>query len=502
MRLLPGSSGIQRLVRLCLLIPSLSVAAPAATHSGRPNFLFICTDDQRFDALGVVQREQGGQARFPWFKSPNMDRLAAEGVRFRNAFVTSSLCSPSRAVFLTGRYNHLNGVTDNHTIFPTDSVTHATLLRAAGYKTAYIGKWHMYKQRGQRPGFDFSASYIAHGRYENCPFEINGVEQPTQGWVDDVATDYAIEFMRTNRSGPFLLAIGFKSPHGPCLPPARLKDAFAGERCRPAINEKATPPYFTDELAKANPAVNPSLPDPRLDYFRCLAGADENLGRLLNALDELGLAENTMVIYTSDNGYYLGDHGLHDKRSAYEESLRVPLLVRYPPLGRKGMLMNETVLNLDLASTIVDYAGLTIPKEMQGRSWRPLLERKSLSLLADWRSGFFYEYFFERNYLVPTLFAVRTDNAKLVQYPGHPDWTQVFDLGRDPFELDNLAGQPDRRALQARLEAEFERQARAVEFRIPENVDQPAGASASSKSRRAKGKTSNTAKPETAAAND
>ena len=159
----------------------LLFAAAPLSAADRPNFLFVYSDDQRWDAVGAVQREQGDQARFPWFQTPHMDRLAAEGVRFRNAFVVNSLCSPSRACFLTGRYNHLNGVANNHTPFPTDSVTHATLLRAAGYATGYVGKFHMDGQKGQRPGFDYSASFIGQGRYVDCPIEVNGKETPSKG---------------------------------------------------------------------------------------------------------------------------------------------------------------------------------------------------------------------------------------------------------------------------------------------------------------------------------
>jgi arylsulfatase A-like enzyme len=445
----------------------LNAAVDAATKA-RPNFLFIYTDDQRYDAMGVVQREQGDRGRFPWFRTPNMDRLAAEGVRFRNAFASSSLCSPSRASFLTGRYNHLNGVANNHTPFPTNSVTHATVLRAAGYKTGYIGKWHMGNQRGQRPGFDFSASYIAHGRYGDCPFEINGVPEPTKGWVDDVSTDFAIDFMRTNKSGPFLLVVGFKSPHGPRTPPDRLKNAFTGEVYRPAVNKDARPPYLAgSSKPAANRVAEPATTDRQLNYFRCIAGADENLGRLLATLDELGLAENTMVVYTSDNGYYLGDHGLGDKRSAYEESIRIPLLLRYPKLGGKGLVVDESILNVDLAPTFIDFAGLKVPTQMQGRTWRPLLERKLIGEKTGWRSAFFYEYFYERNFAVPTLFAVRTDAAKLIKYKDHDDWTELFDLAKDPYEMKNLNRDPSAAGLREKLDDEYERQKRAVGFVWP-----------------------------------
>jgi arylsulfatase A-like enzyme len=443
-------------------------AAPAAA---RPNFLFIYTDDQRYDAMGMVQREQGDRARFPWFKTPNLDKLASDGVRFRNAFVTVSLCSPSRAVFLTGRYTHLNGVANNHTPFPTNSVTHATVLRAAGYKTGYVGKWHMGNQSGQRPGFDYSASYIAHGRYDNCPFEINGVSQPTKGWVDDVTTDFAINFMRANKAHPFSLAVGFKSPHGPRQPPERLKNAFAGEICKTPANATAFAPYLADENKVVAGAVKNPGTEALLNYFRCIAGADENVGRLLAALDELGLAENTMVIYTSDNGYYLGEHGLGDKRSAYEESMRIPLLLRYPRLGIKGAVVDEPVLNIDLAQTLIDYAGLAAPKEMQGRSWRPLLERKGSSAVKGWRDSFFYEYFYERNFAIPTIFAVRTETSKLVRYPGHVEWTEAFDLKMDPYETNNLASDKAHSKLKENLDADFERQTKNAKFRLPDYAD-------------------------------
>src|SRR5947199_7876168 len=247
----------------------LLFAAPLCA-ADRPNFLFVYSDDQRWDAVGAVQREQGDQARFPWFQTPSMDRLAAEGVRFRNAFVVNSLCAPSRACFLTGRYSHLNGVANNHTPFPTDSVTHATLLRAAGYATGYVGKFHMDGQRGQRPGFDYSASFIGQGRYVDCPFEVNGVPTQTKGWVDDVAADFAVEFLKKHKGGPFSLVVGFKAPHGPFDPPERLKTRFEGEAPRPPVNAKAVPPYRQAAAAPARPKPGANAAN-YLGYFRCIA---------------------------------------------------------------------------------------------------------------------------------------------------------------------------------------------------------------------------------------
>jgi arylsulfatase A-like enzyme len=459
-------------VLIGLLPLALSAADPAAR---RPNFLFVFTDDQRWDAMGVVQREQGAQARFPWFQTPAMDRMATEGVRFRNAFVVHSLCAPSRAAFLTGRYNHVNGIANNRTPFGADTVTHATLLRAAGYTTGYVGKWHMGQQRGQRPGFDYSASFIGQGRYRDCPIEINGRETPTQGWIDDVSTDYAIAFLREHRTQPFSLVVGFKACHGPFDPPERAKDRFAGALARRVPNYGLRAIY-RDAASDAPPAktagsdTKPEVPV-NLDYFRCISAADDNLGRLLQALDELGLADDTVVVFSSDNGYYLGEHNLGDKRSAYEESLRIPMLIRYPRALPKGAVRDELVLNIDLAPTWVDFAGLGIPSAMQGRSWKPLLTTTGTA----WRNSFLAEYFAEAAYpQTPTLVALRTTQAKLIRYPGHEDWTEVFDLASDPYETRNLARDPARQALRASLEAEFEAQVKATGFVIPGYADSPA----------------------------
>lgn len=371
-----------------------------------------------------------------------MDRLAAEGVRFRNAFVTLALCAPSRPAFLTGQYNHINGSIDNGTPFPVDSVTHATLLRGAGYRTAYFGKWHMGNQRGQRPGFDYSASSIAHGRYQDCPFEINGVSTPTSGRVDDVSTNFAIDWIRLNRDRPFSIVVGFKSPHSPrggANLPERLRNLYAGETSRPTTNLGVPP------ISRA--PVPPGCKQPQAVVENAIAGADENLGRLLATLDDLGLAQDTVVVYASDNGYYLGEHCLADKRSIYEESLRIPMLVRHPRLFGKGQVVDEMVLNIDLASTFLDLAGVPVPKEMQGVSWKALAAGQKP---AGWRKSFLAEYFKELGE-TPTLVRVRTADAKLVTYPGHPEWTEILDLTVDPFELKNLSADP---AASAKLRAE------------------------------------------------
>jgi arylsulfatase A-like enzyme len=440
-------------------------------QSDRPNFVFIYTDDQRWDALSVVQREMGDKARFPWFTTPNLDRLAAEGMRFRNAFVVSSLCAPSRAAFLTGRYNHENGVANNHTPFPASNITHATLLRAAGYTTGYIGKWHMGSQR-ERPGFDFAASYIGQGRYNNCPFVVNGKDTPTKGWIDDVSTDFAIAFLKENKGKPFSLVVGFKSSHGPWEPPERAKERFKNELSRPAPNLSGAPAIYRNapNTPRPNQPVTPERAEMQRNYFRTLSAVDDNIGRILAALDELGLTENTVVVYTSDNGYYLGEHGLGDKRSAYDESLRIPMLVRYPKRVPKGQTEDAMVLNVDVAPTFLDLAGLPVPAAMQGRSLKPFLQGTG----ARSRDAFFYSYFYERGYpTTPTTLAVRAPDAKLIKYPGHDEWTELFDLKADPYETKNLWNVASARSLRDRMTATYDREAKAVNFRIPDYADKP-----------------------------
>lgn len=461
-------SALLLLLALLCATASLAFGAEEKKPASRPNFVFIYTDDQRWDAVSVVQREQGARARFPWFKTPNLDRLAAEGVRFRNAFVVNALCAPSRATFLTGRYGHANGVVNNHTPFPTENVTHASLLRGAGYRTGYVGKWHMGSQRGQRPGFDYSASFIGQGTYFNCPFEINGTATPTQGWVDDVSTEYAVQFIKENRERPFSLTLGFKTCHGPFQPPDRFKDTYAGEQARTVPN-LGSPAIYRAGSAPNRPAPADGLVPTNLGYFRTLTAMDENVGKLLQVLDELELAANTVVIFTSDNGYYLGEHGLGDKRSAYEESMRVPLLVRYPRLPQKGRVVDQLALNVDLAPTLLDFAGVSIPKEMDGRSWRPLLEGGT----TNWRNAFFYSYYYEENFAIPTVTAVRTETAKLIRYPGHDEWTELFDLSQDPYETRNLIADPAAEKLRNELTAEYARQRDAIGWRVPEFADKP-----------------------------
>lgn len=452
------------LVLLCALVPGTMTSFAADNPpSRRPNFLFMITDDQRYDALGVVQKEQGAEARWPWFKTPNMDRLADEGVRFRNAFVVHSLCSPSRAAFLSGQYGHLNGVVDNSTHFPSNSMNQAKILRDAGYKTAYVGKFHMAFQT-DRPGFDFVASYTSQGEYYGSTFLVNGTPKKATNWVDDVATDYAIDFIRTNRTQPWMMMLGFKTPHTPRQPPERARHRFEGESVKAAANLKTMPSYGKGQRAFKGEEIGKPVEtdadsfgsDPYLlNYFQSISAVDDDVGRILDELDKLGLAEDTAIVFVGDNGYYLGDHGLGDKRSAYDESMRIPMLMRYPRSGVRGKVVDEMVLNIDLAPTFLDLAGIAPPKEMQGQSWVPLLHGDA----SHWRQAFMFVYLFERNLpATPPMLALRTPTAKLIQYPDRRAWTELFDLKADPYEQHNLANDPAHTELRRQLENELEAQ--------------------------------------------
>ncbi|MDR1962408.1 MAG: sulfatase-like hydrolase/transferase [Planctomycetaceae bacterium] len=473
---------MKQLFILIVVLLTLSVVCNTVVSAeSRPNFLFIYSDDQSYDQFGVVQREQGEKGRYPWFQTPNMDRLAENGVRFRNAFVTSSLCAPSRAAFLTGRYNHCNGVASNSRPLPVDSVTHASLLQKNGYTTAYFGKWHMDSQK-ERPGFDYHASFVGQGRFIDCPLLVQGIETPTKGWVDDVTTDYAIKFIETQKGTgkPWSVVLGFKAPHGPATPPERNAKLYEGEQARVVPNLNVQAIYLEKQGIPfgKQPLPENGLVPVSLDKFRCVKSCDDNLGRLLDTLDRLNEADNTVVIYCSDNGYYFGEHGLGDKRSAYEESLRIPFVVRFPKAIAKGngIVVDEPILNIDLAPTLLDFAGVAIPKEMQGRSFRPLIEGKKP---ANWRKGWFYEYFAEkqRNSKVVDVTAVRTLNAKLIRYSLkngiQEDWSELFDLQNDPYELKNLYNDPAYADLRKNLKQEYDRLKKEIDYKIPDYVDRP-----------------------------
>lgn len=473
------------MMRSVLVLTALLLVSGRGVGADRPNVLVILTDDLRWDALGVVQREQGKAALFPWFETPHLDRLAAEGVRFRNAFCTTSLCSPSRASFLSGRYAHRHRVLNNFTDYPTALPSYPAGLRAAGYETAYVGKWHMGEDDDRkRPGFDFWMSHKGQGDYFDTTFNIDGERKQVKGYYTTAVTDAAVAWMKRRHDRPWLLVLGHKAPHGgPIVPEPRYAKAFDAKVVRKPANAGAytrasgKPQWLEQAYPTWHGLGGPLYGRKEYGafvraYLGTIASVDDSVGRLYRTLQDLGQLDRTLIVFTSDNGFALGEHGRVDKRTAYEESLRLPLLLRYPPLARAGMTIDEMVLSLDLAPTLLDMCGAKPLPQADGRSWRPLLAGKT----AGWRDAFFYQYNYEAQFpYTPNVRAVRTRQWKYIHYPhgdGMPDRhpAELYDLKADPLEVKNLAGVPAHAAQVKELAALLERLMRqhgAVPDRMP-----------------------------------
>jgi arylsulfatase A-like enzyme len=445
-------------------LPSLSSRGSAAVRDaappGAPNVLFIMTDDQRQDAMSAYGNTI--------LRTPNMDRIAAGGVRFTEAFVTNSLCAPSRASLLTGLYSHAHGVITNgggpefynQPGLRDDQVTFVHLLRQAGYHTALVGKWHL---RSEPSGFDDWVIFPGQGAYHDPEMIANGMRLKMRGHADDVVGDQAITYLRQRPADkPFCLLYQFKSPHRSWMPAARFANAFeavdvpaprtfedrlAGrpEALRRAEMAIADMPDFRDRGVSASLPVAErkrlNLEHLVKNYYRVLLSVDENVGRVLDLLDAEGLAANTVVVYTSDNGFFLGEHGLFDKRLMYEPSIRVPLLVRFPRRAKAGRVdSSHLVLNVDVAPTLLELAGVPVPSWMHGRSLAPLLRGES----PPWRDAFLYEYYeYPAEHCARKNRGVRTDRWKLIHFWEQPEEWELYDLRSDPDETNNLAGRAE-----------------------------------------------------------
>ena len=454
----------------------------------RPNILLVMTDDQQHDQMSC--------AGHPLLQTPNMDRLASEGVRFENAYCTNSICAPSRASVLTGCYSHVHGIRGNSE--KADAVesldpslpTFPQLLQQAGYRTGLVGKWHL---RQEPRGFDEWKILPGQGAYFDPEFLIGGRSERLSGYATDITTDFALDFLGRQDGGPFCLLYQHKAPHRPFTPAPRHASLFEDV-------EWPKPPSYDDDYATRRVAAEaedmrfevslegdyedlPAGLSPEekrewifqrfvKDHHRAVFGVDENLGRVLDHLDESGLAEDTLVVYTTDNGYFLGEHGWYDKRFMYEPALRVPLLMRYPRLAAGGLVEERPALNVDIAPTLLDFAGIPVPDSVQGRSLRPLLEGRPPQ---DWRRTTFYSYYenswafreMAREQMTDPSFqfwtahrvgphrGVRTDRYKLIEYYGEGDYWELFDLQEDPHELRNLYGEPGHGQLVEELRAEL-----------------------------------------------
>lgn len=407
----------------------------------RPNFVLCMTDDQRWDAMSCAGN--------PIIKTPNMDRLAAEGVRFTNMFVTNSLCAPSRATFLTGQYSHTHGVIDNagRKLNPDQPIL-SDLLRQAGYEVAFCGKSHVAGSLRDRK-WDYYFGYQGQGEYLN-PKIADGTDGPDkqyQGYIDDIVTDKAVAWLRGRGDKPFCLFLWFKGSHRSWVRARRHHDLFSGVTIpKPLTYDDdlkgypGKPRAFTEADNKIGDFNDVrTLESFVKDYYSTLVAVDENLGKVFDALKSMGKLDDTCFLHTGDNGFFLGEWRLFDKRLMHEPSIRVPLLVRYPKLVKPGSVSDKMVLNIDLAPTVLALAGLKVPESMQGRSMVPLLEGQAV----EWRKDWLYEYYeYPAVHSVRKNRGVRTERYKLIHYYEEPQEFELYDLEKDPGELNNLYGKP------------------------------------------------------------
>jgi len=414
----------------------------------RPNIVVIVSDDHRWDLMGCMGN--------PYMNTPQFDRLAREGCLFENAFTVCGVCSPSRASILTGQYSHQCGAPyilwTNHT-FLNNATPFPARLQAAGYHTAHIGKWHLGNGHLPKPGYDYWAGFEWLGEYNNPKVWINGTEHAFEGFSDDVLSTLAAEYIceRANHSQPFCLYLGLKAPHLHFKYPARLAHALEGiDIPKPDSYDEDYDLTGKADCLKGNvidietfrgglPLFGNSWDTYIKSYYRSALSIDDSVGRVLDALDAAGIADDTFAIYTSDQGYTLGEHGMTEKHYAYEQVMRVPMLVRYPRGIEPGVRRQEMVLTIDIAPTLLELAGLSIPADMTGRSWRPLWASER-SEQPPWREEFLFEFASQAPKL-PAQLAVRTERYKLITYQYHPD-RELYDLQKDPREMRNLVDDP------------------------------------------------------------
>lgn len=427
-----------RSVSLTLLIASFFLSLASAAAQQR-NIVFILIDDQRYDAIGILN---------PFFETPHLDALARNGVLFENAFVTTSLCSPSRASFLSGQWAHKHGVLDNRTPLPADTPTFPKALQQAGYETAFVGKWHMGGASDEpRPGFDRWVSFRGQGVYYNPNFNIDGEHIKREGYTTDLITEYAEEFIAKDREKPFMLYVSHKAVHANFEPATRHEGAYAGRnypfpdtmadteenyRGKPDwVREQRNTWHGVDGLYNNTIDLNEFT----LRYAETLKGIDDSVGRIVAKLQEQGLLDSTLLVFTSDNGFQFGEHGLIDKRTMYEASIRIPLIVHCPELFEGGQRRKQMVLNTDFNPTFLEVAGIEIPGTVQGESFWGILNDAD----APGRAAFVYTYFWERSFpQTPTVIGVRTDRYKLMRFHGTFGRYELYDIQNDPGERVNL----------------------------------------------------------------
>ncbi|MEM9825525.1 MAG: sulfatase [Planctomycetota bacterium] len=437
-------------------------ATPARDGVKPRNVVFILTDDHRYDAMGF--------AGHPFLQTPHLDSIAANGVHVKNAFVTTSLCSPSRASILTGLYTHKHRVIDNNRLVPEGTLFFPQYLQRAGYETAFFGKWHMGGHHDDpRPGFDKWVSFRGQGNYlppgPKYTLNVDGKRVPQKGYITDEITDYAIDWMKSqnDRDQPFFMYLSHKAVHSNFTPAKRHQGRYAdadlsflprGENVSAAAN---APRWVRDQRNSWHGIDfsyhgNKGLDALYRSYCETLLGVDENVGRVLDQLKEMGIYDETLVIYMGDNGFMWGEHGLIDKRVAYEASIRVPMVMQCPELFDGGKVLEQVVGNIDIGPTVLHAAGLETPDYMDGQSFLELPNKPD----SPWRDYFLYVYYWEKNFpQTPTQFALRGERFKYITYYGLWDTDELYDLTTDPGESKNLIHDPKYKSVAKKMERQL-----------------------------------------------
>ena len=424
---------------------------PVAIENARPrNVVFILSDDHRYDAMSFMGHQ--------FAETPHMDSMAKNGVHLKNAFVTTSLCSPSRASILTGLYTFRHRVIDNNRLVPDGTLFFPQYLQKSGYSTGYVGKWHMGGHHDNpRPGFDYWVSFKGQGHYlapgPNYTLNVNGKRVKQKGYITTELTDYAIDFLKQqqNSDKPFFLYLSHKAVHANFTPQDKYAQKFADKPFqRPASetklrdNSRNLPQWLLHQRNSWHGVDFPYHSDLNIEqyykrYCESLCSVDDSVGAVLSQLRNMGIHDETLVIYMGDNGFMFGEHGLIDKRVAYETSIRVPLLMQCPELFQGGTVVDKMVANIDIAPTVMAAMGLQKPAHMDGSSFIELAQGRDVT----WRDYFLYVYYWEKNFpQSPTVFSLRSDRYKYSTYYGLWDTDEFFDIQTDPMEQNNLIHDP------------------------------------------------------------
>ena len=444
------------------VVPVPETVVPERITGAKPrNVVFILSDDHRYDAMSFLDH--------PFAQTPEMDKLAAEGAHMANALVTTSLCSPSRASILTGLYTFRHRVIDNQRLIPHGTLFFPQYLQAAGYSTGFFGKWHMGSHSDEpRPGFDHWVSFKGQGQYlpTGNTLNVNGEHVPQKGYITEELTDYAVDWLENQKNSekPFFLYLSHKAVHANFTPADKDAGKFSEIPWdRPATMEqseemiKNQPRWLRDQRNSWHGVDFPYHSELDVEkyykaYCETLIGVDDSIGRVMDQLDKMGIKDETLVIYMGDNGFMFGEHGLIDKRVAYETSIRVPMLMRCPDLFEGGQVVDQVVANIDMAPTIMEAMGLKPPPHMDGRSALPILKGQEI----QWRDYFLYVYYWEKSYpQTPTVFSIRGDRYKYITYYGLWDADEFYDLQEDPDESINLYYKPEYQKLVDKMQSKL-----------------------------------------------